>query len=210
VLTPEEKRRTAYHEAGHALCAWLTPQADPLFKVTIVPRGRSAGVTRFKPEEERVDYTQTKLMAQLIVALGGRAADRLIFNEVTSGASMDLKQATRIARLMVSQFGMSERLGPVAYRIGEEHVFLGKEIQEPRDFSEGTALVIDQEVQRILRDADEQAYELLRANRDKVERLVEALLQKEELLREEIDQILQGEADGVPAGAVTVLSDKRE
>jgi cell division protease FtsH len=210
VLTPQEKRRTAYHEAGHALCAWLTPQADRLFKVTIVPRGRSAGVTRFQPDEERVDYSLSKLMAQLIVYLGGRAADRLVFNEVSSGASMDLKQATRVARMMVSQFGMSDRLGPVAYRIGEEHIFLGKEIQEPRDFSEGTALVIDQEVQRILRDADEQAFELLRKNRDKMERLVEALMQKEELLREEIDQLLQGDVNGVPSG-ITVLGDnKRE
>jgi cell division protease FtsH len=208
VLTPEEKRRTAYHEAGHALCAWLTPLADPLFKVTIVPRGRSLGVTRFRPEEDRMDHTRGKLMAQLVVAMGGRAADRLVYDEVTSGASMDLKQATRIARLMVSQFGMSERLGPVAYRIGEEHIFLGKEIQEPRDFSEGTAQVIDEEVQRILREADDQAYHLLRTNRDKMERLVEALLQKEELLREEIDQLLRADNNGAvttgPAAGVMV------
>src|SRR5262249_30485310 len=121
------------------------------------PRGRAAGVTRFRPEEERVDYTATKLRAQLIVALGGRAADRLIFNEVTSGANQDLKQATRIARLMVTQFGMSEKVGPVAYRVGEEHLFLGKEIQEPRDFGEGTANLIDEEVRRILREADDHA-----------------------------------------------------
>jgi cell division protease FtsH len=200
ILSPEEKRRTAYHEAGHALCAWLTPQADPLFKLTIIPRGRSLGMTRFRPDEDRMDYTQTRLMAQLIVAMGGRAADRLVFNEATSGANQDLKQATRIARLMVTQFGMSDRLGPVAYRIGEEHVFLGKEIQEPRDFSEGTATIIDEEVQRILREADDHAFNLLQKHRDKMERLVEALLQREELLREEIDQLLREDSNGIVSG----------
>ncbi len=193
VLSDDEKRRTAYHEAGHTLCAWLTPQADPLFKVTIVPRGRTGGVTRFRPDEEKSDYTATRLRAHLIVAMGGRAADRLVYNETTSGASMDLKQATRIARMMVTQFGMSDKLGPVAYRIGEEHVFLGKEIQEPRDFGEGTANLIDDEVRRLLREADEHAYNLLKANRHLMDRLVEALLQKEELLREEIEEIFKDE-----------------
>src|SRR5262245_59143762 len=121
VLSPEDKKKTAYHEAGHALCAWLTPRADPIFKLTIIPRGRSLGMTRFRPEEERMDYTHARLVARLVVAMGGRAADRLVFNEATSGAVDDLKQATRIARLMVTQFGMSDRLGPVAYRVGEEH-----------------------------------------------------------------------------------------
>lgn len=202
VLSIEEKKRTAYHEAGHTLCAWLTPQADPIFKVTIVPRGRAGGVTRFRPDEDRMDYTQSKLRAQLVVSMGGRAADRLIFAEATSGASMDLKQATRIARMMVTQFGMSDKLGPVAYRIGEEHVFLGKEIQEPRDFGEGTADLIDDEVRIILRDADDHAYKLLSANRHLMDRLVDALLQKEELLREEIEEIFKDEkVNGVPSGS---------
>jgi len=187
VLGPEEKRRTAYHEAGHAICAWLTPKADPVFKVTIVPRGRAAGVTRFRPDEDRVDYTHTQLRAQLIVALGGRAADRLIYQETTTGASGDLKQASRIARMMVTQFGMSDKLGPVAYRIGEEHVFLGKEIQEARDFGEATADLIDTEVRNILREADQAAYNLLEQNRHLMDKLVDALMEKEELLREEIE-----------------------
>jgi cell division protease FtsH len=197
VLSPDDKRRTAYHEAGHALCAWLTPKADPIFKLTIIPRGRSLGMTRFRPDEERLDYTQQQLMARLIVAMGGRAADRLVFNEATSGANQDLKEATRIARLMVTQFGMSDRIGPVAYRIGEEHIFLGKEIQEPRDFSEGTAGVIDDEVRRILREADDHAYNLLKDHRHLMERLVEALMQREELLREEIDEILKEDSNGI-------------
>src|SRR5208337_306209 len=104
MLSAEEKRRTAYHEAGHALCAWLTPTADPIFKLTIIPRGRALGMLRQRPDEDRMVYSQTQLMARLIVAMGGRAADRLVFNEATSGASQDLKQATRIARLMVTQF----------------------------------------------------------------------------------------------------------
>jgi cell division protease FtsH len=197
VLSPEDKRRTAYHEAGHALCAWLTPKSDPIFKLTIIPRGRSLGMTRFRPDEERLDYTQQQLMTRLIVAMGGRAADRLIFNEATSGANQDLKDATRIARLMVTQFGMSDRIGPVAYRIGEEHIFLGKEIQEPRDFSEGTAAVVDEEVRRILREADDHAYNLLKDHRHLMERLVEALMQREELLREEIDALLKEESNGI-------------
>jgi cell division protease FtsH len=208
VLSDKEKKRTAYHEAGHALCAWLTPHADPIFKLTIIPRGRSLGQTRFRPDEDRMDYTQSHLMAQLIMAMGGRAADRLMFNEATSGANQDLKQATRISRLMVTQFGMSDRLGPIALRIGEEHVFLGKEIAEPRDFSEGTAQIVDEEVQRFLREADQRAYELLDQNRDKLELLVEALLQKEELLKEEIDQILgkpQGEEPESPDGTNGII-----
>jgi cell division protease FtsH len=191
ILSPEDKRRTAYHEAGHALVAWLEPKVDPLFKVTIVPRGRSLGMTRLQPEEERYDHNETYLKAQLAMIMGGRAADRLVFNEVTSGAEQDLKQATRLARLMVTHWGMSHRLGPVAYRIGEEHVFLGKEIHEPRDFSEGTAELIDEEVRKILQEADERAHHHLATHRQELDRLVDALLQREELSKEEIDQVLR-------------------
>jgi cell division protease FtsH len=211
VLSADEKKHTAYHEAGHALCAWLTPKADPLFKVTIVPRGRTLGVTWSRPDEERMDYTETQLRAKLIVSMGGRAADRLVYNEATAGANQDLKQATRIARMMITQFGMSERVGPVAYRVGEEHLFLGKEIQEARDFGEGTANLIDEEVRRVLREADEQAYDLLKTNRHLMERLVEALLQKEELLREEIDELLKGDgSNGVAPSEVHPAADRAE
>jgi cell division protease FtsH len=212
MLSPEEKRRTAYHEAGHALCAWLTPQADPIFKLTIIPRGQALGMLWQRPDEDRMVHTQTQLTARLIVAMGGRAADRLIFNEVTSGANMDLKMATRWARLMVTQFGMSERVGPMTFRVGEEHVFLGKEIQEARDFSEGTATIIDEEVQKLLRAADEHAYDLIKRNRDKMESLVEALVQREELVREEIDQLLHASNGRVTADAPTsqLLTEKRE
>src|SRR5436305_6534922 len=144
-----------------------------------------------------------------MMTMGGRAADRLVYNEATSGANQDLKQASRLARLMVTQFGMSDKIGPVAYRVGEEHVFLGKEIHEPRDFGEGTANLIDDEVRRILREADEHAYNLLKSNRHLMDRLVEALLQKEELLREEIDVLLKGEdGNGVAPATETGITDR--
>src|SRR5262249_22600737 len=129
--------------------------------------------------------------ARLVTAMGGRAADNLVYGQYYAGAEWDLKQATRIARMMVSHWGMSDRLGPVAYRIGEEHVFLGKEIQEPRDFSEGTAQLIDEEVRRLLREAEDRARHHLETHRRELDLLVEALLQREELTREEIDQLLR-------------------
>ncbi|MCI0463422.1 MAG: ATP-dependent zinc metalloprotease FtsH [Gemmataceae bacterium] len=197
VLTPEGKRRTAYHEAGHALVSWLVPEADPPQKVSIIPRGRALGVTFSVPEEERYHHGTDYYKAWLMVRMGGRAADRLVFGQPFSGHEDDLKQATRLARFMVTHWGMSDRLGPMSFRIGEEHVFLGKEIQEPRDFSEETASVIDEEVQRLLREADQRAYELLEKQRADLDRLVEALLQREELMREEIEQIL-GESKSAP------------
>jgi ATP-dependent metalloprotease FtsH len=196
VLSADDKRRTAYHEAGHALLTWLEPEADKPLKVTIVPRGRAGGFNRIVPDEERMHHGQDYFKSQLVVLMGGRAAERLVYGQPYAGAEQDLKQATRLARYMVTHWGMSEKLGPMSFRIGEEHVFLGKEIQEPRDFSEATAAVIDEEVQRILREADERAFELLQQNRDKMERLVDALVQKEELLREEIEQILHLDSNG--------------
>src|SRR5262249_7219081 len=193
VLTAEGRRRTAYHEAGHAVVSWLEPAGDPPQKVTIVPRGRALGVTFNTPDEERYHHGLDYWKARLAFTLGGRAADRLVYGQPFSGHADDLKQATGLACYMVTHWGMSERLGPMAFRVGEEHVFLGKEIQEPRDFSEGTAQLIDDEVQRLLREADDRAYELLAKNRDKLDALVEALLQREELLRDEIDKVLRGE-----------------
>jgi cell division protease FtsH len=190
VLSPEGKRRTAYHEAGHALVGWYEPEADPPQKVSIIPRGRGLGVTFSTPDEDRYHHGLDYWKARLAYCMGGRAADRLIYNQPFSGHEDDLKQATRLARYMVTHWGMSDCLGPMSFRIGEEHVFLGKEIQEPRDFSEGTAQVIDQEVQRLLREADDRAYELLKNHRAELEQLVEVLLQKEELHREELEQIL--------------------
>jgi len=200
ILTPDEKRRTAYHEAGHALVTWLVPHADRPIKVSIIPRGRSLGVNLLLPEHERVDIGLDALKAQLITAMGGRAADRLIFNQPFAGAESDLKQATRMARYMVTHWGMSDRLGPMSFRIGEEHVFLGKEIQEPRDFSEGTAQIIDEEVQKLLREADQKAFDLLSANRADLERITESLLQREELTRDDLDELLRDNANIIKNG----------
>jgi cell division protease FtsH len=206
VLTAEEKRRTAYHEAGHALVSWLLPDAEKPHKVTIIPRGRALGVTIHLPDEDRHDYGLDYWKARLAMMMGGRAADRLMYGQTFSGHESDLKQASRLARYMVTHWGMSDRLGPTSYRVGEEHVFLGKEIQEQRDFSEGTATIIDEEVQRILTEADEQAFKLIEAHRDKMDRLVEALLLREELMRDEIDAIFRAESNGVVTGPVGVIS----
>jgi cell division protease FtsH len=210
LLTPEGKRRTAYHEAGHALVSWLEPEADPPQRVSIVPRGRALGVTFNYPEEERYHLGMDYFKARLVLLMGGRAADRLVFSQPFSGHEDDLKQATRLARYMVTHWGMSDRLGPMSFRIGEEHVFLGKEIQEPRDFSEETAAIIDEEVQKILREADQKAYELLDKHRADLDRLVDALLEKEELNREEMEQILgklpRVEVDGKAAADAGVFA----
>ncbi|MGE3809728.1 MAG: hypothetical protein AB7K24_34105, partial [Gemmataceae bacterium] len=206
VLTEETKKQIAYHEAGHALVAWVQPEVEAPQRVTIVPRGRAGGVTFFGFDEERMHYGLSYFEQELACTMGGRAAERLIYGQLFAGAEGDLKQATRRARYMVTHWGMSERLGPVSFRIGEEHVFLGKEIQEPRDFSEATAAMIDEEVQRLLRQAEERAYSLLETHRHELDLLAEALLQREELQREEIDQLLKDSraavADGKPANSV--------
>jgi len=210
VLTVEGKRRTAYHEAGHALVSWFEPECDPPQKVSIIPRGRALGVTFSAPEEERYHHGLDYFKARLVLLMGGRAADRLVYHQAFSGHENDLKEATKLARYMVTHWGMSDRLGPMSFRIGEEHVFLGKEIQEPRDFSEETAHVIDEEVQKLLRYADQRAFELLEQHRADLDRLVEALLQKEELFREEIEEILgpsQATLDGkAPVATDTVFA----
>lgn len=211
VLTVDDKRRTAYHEAGHALAAWYEPAADKPVKVSIVPRGQALGVNLSIPDEERYDHGLDYFKARLVTFMGGRAADRLIYKQPYAGAESDIKQATKLARYMVTHWGMSERLGPMAFRIGEEHVFLGKEIQEARDFSEGSAAIIDQEVQRFLREADERAYEILQTHRRELDALAEELVQREEMQRDEIDALLKklqaAAADGKPdQGDASVLT----
>ncbi|QGJ69742.1 ATP-dependent zinc metalloprotease FtsH [Planctomycetales bacterium 10988] len=190
VLSGHEKEMTAYHEAGHALLAWLEPGADRLHKVSIIPRGRALGVTHLLPQEDRLNVSENDLKARLVYLLGGRAAERLVYDEISAGAENDLKQATAIARRMVTHWGMSERLGPVAYRQQEDHPFLGKEITEQRLFSEHTAQVIDEEVARILHGAEDRAETILRENRDKLEMVTEKLIEKETLDDEEITELI--------------------
>ena len=190
VLTGKEKRMTAYHEAGHALLAWILPGIDRLHKVTIIPRGRALGVTQLLPEEDRLNIGETELTARLIFILGGRAAEKLVFDEYSAGAENDLTQVTRLARRMVTHWGMSERVGPVAYRMSEEHPFLGRDMAEPREFSEHTAQVIDEEVARILHSAAERASQLLAEHRDKLDAVAKALEENEVLDEFEVEQLI--------------------
>ncbi len=190
ILNEHEREMTAYHEAGHALLAWLLPQVDPVHKVTIIPRGRALGVTQLLPEEERFSIGERRLHSELAVMLGGRAAEKLVFDEYSANAEDDLKRATSIARRMVGYWGMSEVIGPVAFRNGEEHPFLGKEIHEHRQYSEETAHVIDQEVQRFLNQAQDQAAEMLTAERGKLDQIAVALMEKESVDRADLTQLI--------------------
>jgi cell division protease FtsH len=190
LLSGKEKKMTAYHEAGHALLAWILPGIDRLHKVTIIPRGRALGVTQLLPEEDRLNIGQAELYSRLIFMLGGRAAEKTVFNELSAGAENDLAQVTKLARKMVAHWGMSERVGPVAYRTSEEHPFLGREIYEQREFSEHSARVIDEEVSRILHDADAKACDLLAQHRDKLDALATALEQREVLDEIEVEEII--------------------
>ena len=207
VLTEKERRMTAYHEAGHALLAWLTPGSERVNKVTIVPRGFALGVTQLVPDEDRLSVSESQLRDRLAFIMGGRAAEKVVFGEVTAGAENDIKQSTSLARKMVVNWGMSKRIGPAAFKVSEEHPFLGKEISAgSRDFSEYTAQIIDEEVFLILREADTRAEETLMKHRNKLDALAEALLLKEELTEAEIEVIL-----GAPAYKKTNLeSDKSD
>ena len=190
VLSGKEKSMTAYHEAGHALLAWLVPGGDRVHKVSIIPRGRSLGATQLLPEEDRLNIAESELHTRLLFLLGGRSAEKLTFDEFSAGAEDDLNKATQLARRMVTHWGMSERLGPVAFRDGEEHPFLGKEMAEPRRFSEHTARVIDEEVVRILREASDKAQKMLRRHHDKLNALAGALQQKETLDEDDIEDLI--------------------
>ncbi len=190
MINDEEKKVVAYHEAGHALVAKLLPDTDPLQKVTIIPRGRSLGITEQIPETERYNLTKKYLLDRITVALGGRAAERLVFDDVTNGAAEDFRQVTRIARKMVCNWGMSDKLGPVMFKQGEEHPFLGRELAQQKDFSEHTQQIIDEEIQKILVEMEQKAESLLYDNRTKLDALAEALLENETLDKKQIDWIL--------------------
>jgi cell division protease FtsH len=190
VLTGKEKSMTAYHEAGHTLLAWLAPVGDRLHKVSIIPRGRALGSTLLVPEEDRLNIGESELHTRLDMTLGGRAAEKLVFDEYSAGAEDDLKRATKLARRMVTHWGMSERIGPVAFRDGDDHPFLGKEMAEPRQFSEDTARVIDEEVARILRQAADRATSTLTEQREKLDVLAQALEREETLDEAEIEKLI--------------------
>jgi cell division protease FtsH len=190
ILNEHEREMTAYHESGHALLAWLLPEVDSVHKVTIIPRGRALGVTQLIPDEERFHIGEKQLHSQIVMMLGGRAAEKLVFDEFSAGAENDLKRATDIARRMVAHWGMSEVIGPVAFRQSEEHPFLGKEIHEQRQFSEETARIIDQEVQRFLTAGADRATELLIKHREELNCIANALLEHESLGKPELIELL--------------------
>jgi cell division protease FtsH len=190
VISKEEKNITAYHEAGHALLALLIPEADPLHKVSILPRGLALGYTFTPPHEDRHLHTKKKLLAQIIVTLGGRVSEELVFNEVSSGAHDDIKKVTDTARIMVTRFGMSERLGYLTFSKPHEHIFLGRDIGEVKDYSEETARLIDQEVKRIIDDCYKKARDVLSKNIDKLKDLAGALLEKEVLSETEVKALM--------------------
>ena len=203
VLVGREKKMTAYHEAGHALGAWLLPGVDKLHKVTIIPRGRALGVTQLVPEEDRMNIGESDLNNRLVFILAGRAAEKLVFGEYSAGAENDLVQATRLARRMVAHWGMSEKVGPVACHVTNEHPFLGRDVYEQREFSEHTAQIIDDEVTRMLNEAADRATKLLSDNRGKLDTLAGALEQQEMLDDVEVVGIIGPAVPRRPGEAAT-------
>jgi len=193
IISDEEKKTTAYHEIGHVLVARMLPDADPVHKVTIIPRGRALGVTHYLPIDEKHTYSREYLEAMITYALGGRAAEKLIFNHYTTGAGNDIEKATNIARKMVCEWGMSDKLGPLSYGAKEEEIFLGREIQKHRDYSEKTAIEIDDEIRRIVSEAMERAEKILDDNIALLHTLSKELLEREILDSEEIDKLIHGE-----------------
>ena len=189
LISEEEKRIVAYHEAGHAVVAHVLPNADPVHKITIVARGMAGGYTMALPQEDRTLMSRAKFLDDLAFTLGGRAAEELVFTDITSGASNDLERVTKMARAMVTRLGMSSQLGPMVYGQKEELIFLGREISEQRDYSEAVAELIDKEVQTIVNEAYERAKVILREYRDKLDAVAERLLEVETISRDEFEAI---------------------
>ena len=189
LLDPDERRVVAYHESGHALVAWLTPHADPVYKVTIIPHGRALGVTEQMPGEDHYNYDRQYLLTRLDVMLGGRTAEEIALDTMTTGAENDLVEATKLARRMVTRWGMGS-LGPVAFQADEEYPFLGYEISQGRDYSEATAARIDQDVQQLLTGRHEAVRGLLAGTREQLDQLAQRLLKEESIDQEVLAQIL--------------------
>ncbi|MBL8050902.1 MAG: ATP-dependent zinc metalloprotease FtsH [Anaerolineales bacterium] len=201
LISDEEKRIIAYHEAGHAIVANAIIEADPVQKVTIVGRGQAGGVTWFRPDEDRILMSRKKMLATLAMALGGRAAEELIFDDITSGASNDIEQVTRMARAMVTRLGMSAEMGTLVYGQKEELIFLGREISEQRDYSDAVAEQIDREVRKIVEDAYKQAKSLVKKYRKQLELVAQKLLEVESINREEFEKLFPpplGKKSGTP------------
>ncbi|WP_456324702.1 ATP-dependent zinc metalloprotease FtsH [Desulfonauticus submarinus] len=193
ILSEEEKKTTAYHEAGHTLVAKFSPKADPVHKVSIIPRGRALGITMQLPIDDRHTYSKTYLETSLAVLMGGRVAEEIVFGELTTGAGNDIERATKMARRMVCEWGMSDNLGPLAWGDNSQEVFLGRDLVHHKDYSEETARQIDAEVKRVVLKAYQRARKILEENLNKLHDLANALLERETLTGEEVDKILKGE-----------------
>ena len=201
IMTPDEKRTTAYHEAGHAVVAALLDKADPLHKVSIIPRGMAMGVTMLLPESDRRTHDRDYVEAMITVKMGGRLAEEIFLGQVTTGASDDIQKATDLARRMVCEWGMSETLGPLSFERAGNEVFLGRDLAARKDYSESTAKAIDAEVHRIVDDAYHRAKEILEENRERLAAVAEALLEREVLNSEEVQLVLEGKPLPEPAPA---------
>jgi cell division protease FtsH len=191
IISEDEKRNTAFHEAGHALVAKLLPGADPIHKVTIIPRGMALGLTQQLPMDEKHTYPRDYLLNNLVILFGGRVAEELVLNHMTTGAGNDIEKATDLARRMVCEWGMSEKLGPMTFGKKEEEIFLGRDFTQKVDYSESTAIEIDAEVRRIIQESYHKAKDLLKANLRLLHKVAESLLEKEVLDGSEIDAIVR-------------------
>jgi cell division protease FtsH len=210
IISDKERENTAYHEAGHALVAKLLPDADPVRKVTILPRGMALGLTTLLPTEDKYTRTKKELLASITTMMGGRVAEHLVFSEITTGAGQDLKVATELARDMVCRYGMSEKLGPLTFGKKHEQIFLGRDIMEDRNYSEEVANQIDQEVRSIIDGCFDRAKEILSTNRHRLEEIAKVLLDKEVLEGEELDRLLELEnGNSTGNGAAQKLDDIR-
>jgi cell division protease FtsH len=201
VISEEEKKSTAYHEAGHTLVAKLLPGTDPIHKVSIIPRGRALGVTMQLPIEDKHSYTKESLLDRIAVLMGGRAAEEIIFNTMTTGAGNDIERATDMARKMVCEWGMSEKLGPVSFGKKDEQIFLGREMAMHKNFSEATAVEIDTEIRRIVDENYARVKHMLTENVGLLHIISAALVEKENLSGVEIDALIKPEVLPVPEAA---------
>ena len=192
LVSDETRRMTAYHEAGHAIVAYCLPNADPVHKITIIPRGRAGGATFTLPLDDRDEVSRDWVVDSMTMAMGGRVAETLILDRIGSGASSDIDQATKMARRMVTKWGMSEKLGPVAYGESDEQVFLGKDFGHQKNYSEATAELIDDEVKRIIKECYDRAKSVLEENMDSLHKLAKALLERESMTGEELHLLMTG------------------
>jgi len=220
MLSEQEKKVTAYHEAGHALVAYKLPGADPLHKVTIIPRGMALGVTQQLPENDKYNITKVYLETRIAILMGGRLAEEIFLEQMSTGAGNDIERATEMARAMVCEYGMSQ-LGPLAFGKKEEQIFLGREIAQHRDYSEDTAIKIDHEVNRIVGEGYSRAKSILEGNKEALVKIAETLLEREVLDGGEIDTVIKGGTlpprppvikleDLTPSAAANVLKPERK